>query len=118
MKRISFLLFWLVGTVLTAHAQETPTPLDRSKTEVDPHVHSEACFTVHLLESEEGKQAIREFRAWSAAGRPDVRGKSPVQDFRTLAVGDKRNFRVLDFNNNAEEADKEIEIYNFDTELT
>ncbi len=110
MKRISFLLFWLVGTVLTAHAQETPTPLDRSKTEVDPHVHSEACFTVHLLESEEGKQAIREFRAWSAAGRPDVRGKSPVQDFRTLAVGDKRNFRVLDFNNNQTRITVEFEL--------
>lgn len=110
MKRIPLLLIWLLSLTLTANAQETPTPLDRAKTDSDPHVHSEACFTLHLMDSEEGKQAIREFRAWEAAGRPDVRGKSMDQDVRTLAVGDKRNFRVIDFNNNQTRITVEFEL--------
>ena len=100
MKRITLLLIWLVSLTLTTNAQETPTPLDRAKSATDPHVHSEACFTLHLMETEEGKQALREFREWNAAGRPDVRGKRVSDDLITSTVGTKRNFRVLDFNNN------------------
>jgi hypothetical protein len=100
MKRLSLLWIYTVAVTLTATAQEIPLPLDRFKSTDDSHIHTDACFTLHLMETEESKQALREFREWNAAGRPDVRGKRQGDDLITSTVGTKRNFRVLDFNNN------------------
>lgn len=100
MKRLSLLWIWTVAVTISATAQEIPLPLDRFKSADDAHFHTDACFTLHLMDTEEGKQALREFREWNAAGRPDVRGKQRSDDLRTATVGTKRNFRVLDFNNN------------------
>lgn len=100
MKRLTLLWFWVAAVTFSATAQETPLPLDRFKSTDESHIHTDACFTLHLMDTEEGRQALREFREWTAAGRPDVRGKRLSDDLRSATVGTKRNFRVLDFNNN------------------
>ena len=110
MKRLTLLWIWTVAVTISATAQEIPLPLDRFKSADDAHIHSDACFTLHLMETEEGKQALREFREWNAAGRPDVRGKQRSDDLRTATVGTKRNFRVLDFNNNQARITVEFEL--------
>jgi hypothetical protein len=78
-------------------AQEIPTPLGFGKDLPSGHTHTDACFTVHLLESEEGKQAIAEYRRWVEDGRPDVRRKGNTEDMQTLSVGTTRSFKVINF---------------------
>lgn len=110
MKRIPLLWIYTVAVTLTATAQEIPLPLDRFKATDDSHIHTDACFTIHLMDTEESKQALREFREWNAAGRPDVRGKRLSEDLITSTVGTKRSFRVLDFNNNNARITVEFEL--------
>ncbi len=97
MKRTPFLLCFLFVWTGSLLAQEIPTPLGFGKDIPSGHIHTDACFTVHLLESEEGKQALAEYRRWVEDGRPDVRQKGNSKDMQTLSVGSKRNFKVLNF---------------------
>jgi hypothetical protein len=110
MKRLTLLWLWIFSATLSVAAQEIPLPLDRFKSVDDAHQHTDACFTLHLMDTDEGKQALREFREWDAAGRPDVRGKQRVEDLHSATVGTKRNFRVLDFNNNQARITVEFEL--------
>lgn len=110
MKRLSLLWIWIVAVTISATAQEIPLPLDRFKATDDTHIHTDACFTLHLMDTEEGRQALREFREWNAAGRLEVRGKRLSDDLIASTVGTKRNFRVLDFNNNQARITVEFEL--------
>lgn len=97
MKRTPFLLSFFLCWSVSVMAQEIPTPLGFGKDIPSGHTHTDACFTVHLLESEEGKQALREYREWVENGRPDVRRKGNADDMQTLSVGTTRSFKVINF---------------------
>ncbi len=100
MKPSSLTLLLVLLFAIGAQAQETPLPLGFGKSADDSHIHGAACFTLHLQETEEGRQALREYRQWEQDGRPDIRSRQRLGGGSVATIGTKRNFRVLDFNNN------------------
>lgn len=97
MKRTPFLLSLFLFWSVCVTAQEIPIPLGFGKDSPSTHVHTDACFTAHLLESDEGKQALSDYRRWVESGRPDVRQKGFQEEMQTLSVGTTRSFKVINF---------------------
>jgi hypothetical protein len=98
--RLQFLFWMFILTIsLQSAAQDVatlqPIPLHQyHKTGFDSHSH-EFCATMTLWDRPESQDALREFRAWNAKGRP---GQTELMsEVLNLEVGARRDFFVNDF---------------------